>query len=45
MNQNNNTVSITGGSSGIGFEMAKQFLANGNKAIIAGRNLDKLEKA
>lgn len=45
MKLNGNTILITGGSSGIGFEMAKQFLAAKNKVIITGRNLDKLEKA
>jgi len=45
MNLNGNTILITGGSSGIGFEMAKEFLALKNKVIITGRNLDKLEKA
>ncbi|MEQ9064888.1 MAG: SDR family NAD(P)-dependent oxidoreductase [Vicingaceae bacterium] len=45
MNLNGNTILITGGSSGIGFEMAKQFLAAKNKVIITGRNMDKLEKS
>ena len=45
MNLNENTILITGGSSGIGFEMAKKFLASKNKVIITGRKLDKLEKA
>jgi len=45
MNLNGNTILITGGSSGIGFEMAKTFLAANNKVIITGRNKDKLEKA
>ncbi|MBN4062292.1 SDR family NAD(P)-dependent oxidoreductase [Bacteroidales bacterium AH-315-I05] len=36
---------ITGGSSGIGFEMAKKFVAAKNKVIITGRNMEKLEKA
>lgn len=45
MNLNGNTILITGGSSGIGFEMAKAFLAANNKVIITGRNKDKLEKA
>ena len=45
MNLSNNTILITGGSSGIGFEMAKKFLAANNKVIITGRNLDRLEKA
>ncbi|MEZ5044037.1 MAG: SDR family NAD(P)-dependent oxidoreductase [Saprospiraceae bacterium] len=45
MHLNGNTVLITGGSSGIGFEMAKAFLGAKNKVIITGRNMDKLEKA
>ena len=45
MNLNENTILITGGSSGIGFEMAKEFLAAKNKVIITGRNMDRLEKA
>jgi len=45
MNLNENTILITGGSSGIGFEMAKEFLAAKNKVIITGRNLERLEKA
>ncbi len=45
MNLNGNTILITGGSSGIGFEMAKKFLAAKNTVIIIGRNIEKLEKA
>jgi uncharacterized oxidoreductase len=45
MKLNENTILITGGSSGIGFEMAKVFLAAKNKIIITGRNMDRLEKA
>ena len=45
MNLNDNIILITGGSSGIGFEMAKIFLANKNKVIITGRNMEKLENA
>jgi uncharacterized oxidoreductase len=45
MNLNGNTVLITGGSSGIGFEMAKEFLAAKNTVVITGRNMEKLEKA
>ena len=36
---------ITGGSSGIGFSIAKSFLNNGATIIITGRKKDKLEKA
>ncbi len=45
MNTTNNTVLITGGSAGIGFEVARQFAARGNKVIIAGRNAERLQKA
>jgi uncharacterized oxidoreductase len=38
MNLSGNTVLITGGSSGIGFEMARQFLKRDNKVIITRRN-------
>ena len=45
MNISENTILITGGSSGIGFEMARQFLKRNNKVIITGRNKQKLEKS
>lgn len=45
MNINENTILITGGSSGIGFEMARQFLNRNNMVIITGRNKQKLEKS
>src|SRR5271154_2779355 len=44
MKTNGNTILITGGSSGIGYELAKQFLLKGNQVIITGRNPDKLKK-
>jgi len=45
MNTQNNTVLITGGGSGIGFAIAKQFSEQGNKVIIAARNAERLNKA
>lgn len=45
MNINNKTVLITGGGSGIGFEIAKQLLAKKNTVIVAGRTEEKLKKA
>ncbi|MDV6169452.1 SDR family NAD(P)-dependent oxidoreductase [Flavobacterium sp. DG1-102-2] len=40
-----NTILITGGSAGIGLEMARQFAALGNKVIITGRDEQRLNKA
>ncbi|TDE10513.1 SDR family oxidoreductase [Dyadobacter psychrotolerans] len=45
MKTTNNTVLISGGSAGIGLEIAKLFSANGNKIIITGRNKERLDKA
>lgn len=45
MELKNHTILITGGSSGIGFEMARRLLELGNKVIITGRDLEKLEEA
>lgn len=45
MKTNGNTILITGGSAGIGFELAKQFSQLGNKVLITGRNADKLKQA
>ena len=41
----NNTILITGGATGIGFELAKEFIANGNTVIICGRREEKLNEA
>lgn len=45
MKTTNNTVLITGGSAGIGFEIARVFAGKGNKVIITGRNPERLEQA
>jgi uncharacterized oxidoreductase len=45
MKTNGNTILITGGSAGIGFELAKQFSQLGNKVLITGRNAAKLKEA
>ena len=39
------TIIITGGSSGMGLYMAKQFVAEGANVVITGRDLERLEKA
>jgi len=44
MNLSGNTILITGGSSGIGFEMTKEFIKRKNKVIITGRNEKRLQK-
>jgi uncharacterized oxidoreductase len=40
-----NTILITGGTSGIGYELAKQLQKRGNKIIITGRDQAKLKRA
>ena len=45
MRLSGNTILITGGSRGIGFEMARQFLNRNNKVIITGRDEKKLHDA
>jgi uncharacterized oxidoreductase len=44
MKTSGNTVLVTGGSSGIGFEFCKQLLALGNTVIATGRDEAKLQK-
>ena len=44
MNLGENTILITGGSIGTGFEMAKEFLKKNNKVIITGRNEQRLQQ-
>ena len=44
MKLSGNTIFITGGSSGIGKSMAKEFLELGNEVIICSRNEDQLKK-
>ncbi|WP_420147671.1 SDR family oxidoreductase [Spirosoma sp.] len=45
MKTTQNTALITGGSAGIGFEIAKVLSAKGNKVIITGRDKQRLDKA
>jgi uncharacterized oxidoreductase len=45
MKTTNNTILITGGSAGIGFEIAKIFSEAGNQVIITGRDQERMDKA
>jgi len=45
MKLTNNTVLITGGSSGIGLELSKKLIQKGNNVIICGRSNEKLVEA
>ena len=45
MKMDSNTILITGGTSGIGFELAAQLLQLGNTVIITGRDQSKLDLA
>lgn len=45
MKTTGNTVLVTGGSAGIGFEIAKILSESGNEVIITGRNEERLKEA
>lgn len=45
MKLTNRTILVTGGNSGIGYETAKLLIQQGNKVIITGRDVMKLERA
>lgn len=45
MNLQNNTILITGGSSGIGLELARVLIEKGNSVLICGRSKEKLDEA
>ncbi len=45
MKLSNRTILITGGTSGIGFELAKQLLSRGNQVIVTGREQSRLDQA
>jgi uncharacterized oxidoreductase len=45
MRTTGNTILITGGATGIGYELARDFMARGNTVIVCGRRLDRLNEA
>jgi len=45
MKMTNNTILITGGSSGLGLSMAEELIEKGNTLIICGRSIEKLNAA
>jgi uncharacterized oxidoreductase len=45
MKMTNQTILITGGSSGIGLELARQLIKQGNTVIICGRSAERLSEA
>ncbi len=45
MKLDGNTILITGGTSGIGLELAKELLKRNNTVIVTGRNKERLERA
>jgi short-subunit dehydrogenase len=45
MAQGRPRVLVTGGSSGIGFELARQFAESGHDVVVAAQDIDKLEAA
>lgn len=45
MKTTKNTILVTGGSAGIGFEIAKLFSSQGNSVIITGRDKSRLQRA
>src|ERR1700694_2403821 len=45
MKLTSNTILITGGASGIGYELTKQLTAFGNKILITGRDQARMDRA